>query len=79
MPVIDRIGQWRVLFYANDHAPKHVHMIIKGSNRGAKIWLHDASLASNSMLRQYEIKEAVHLVKQHQKVYEEAWDAFFSS
>jgi len=83
MPIIDRVESWRVFFYANDHLPKHVHVILKGENRGAKIWLHDVSLAKNSMLRQHELKTALSIVKQNQQAYKEAykeaWDEFFSN
>jgi len=77
MPVIDRIGAWRALFYANDHTPMHVHMILKGENRGAKIWLENISLAKNQMLRPHEIKEALRIVESNKDKYKEIWHGFF--
>ncbi|WP_422393891.1 DUF4160 domain-containing protein [Pseudomonas batumici] len=31
MPTIDRIDGYRVLYYSNDHAPAHVHVMNKDS------------------------------------------------
>jgi len=52
-------------------------MILKGENRGAKIWLENISLAKNQMLRPHEIKEALRIVESNKDKYKEVWHGFF--
>jgi len=77
MPVIDRIGAFRVLFYANDHEPMHVHVIVKGRDRGAKILLEKVTLSRNRYLTAQEIKQALEIVSDNRQKYMEAWNEFF--
>jgi len=79
MPVIDRDGPFRVLFYANDHEPPHVHIVVKGGNRGCKVWLNAADLSRNDNLTLQEVKKAIEMVKENRDKYLEAWHGFFSN
>jgi len=66
-----------VLFYANDHEPMHVHVIVKGRDRGAKILLEKVTLSRNRYLTAQEIKQALEIVSDNRQKYMEAWNEFF--
>lgn len=77
MPTVLRIGAYRFYFYSNEpNEPAHVH--IDKDNAMAKIWLHDISVAQSAGFASHELRELQRLVKEHQIILREAWDAYFT-
>ena len=75
MPIIDRLGKWRVLIYSREINRPHVHLILK-NRKGAKIWLvPDISLARNEGLSLRQLADAISVVERKKQEYLEAWHA----
>ena len=77
MPVIDRIDGWRIFFFSNEGGVPHVHVDVKGTGKGAKIWLKPVSVASNGGLNSAELRKVVNVVDENKEKYLEAWNEYF--
>ena len=75
MPTILRILGYRFYFYAMEgNEPPHVH-IDKGSGT-LKVWLDDLRVADSEGLKPAEIRAALKLAREHQKLLLKAWHEF---
>lgn len=75
MPTLLLYDGFKFFFYANEHEPKHVH-VMKGDDF-AKIELQTLKVVDNYM-KPKDIKKALLIVKNHQTEFEEKWDEFFN-
>lgn len=75
MPTLLNKDGFRFFFYANEHEPKHIH-IIKGEGF-AKIELGSLRVVQN-YLKPNELKKALELTKQHQESFERVWNEWFN-
>ena len=75
MPTILRILGYRFYFYAMEgNEPPHVH-IDKGAGT-LKVWLDDLRVADSEGLKPAEIRTALKLASEHQKLLKKAWHEF---
>jgi len=75
MPTLLLYDGFKFFFYANEHEPKHVH-VMKGDDF-AKIELQTLKIIDNYM-KPKDTKKALLIVKNHQTKFEEQWDEFFN-
>lgn len=78
MPVIDRVDGWRIFFFSNEGGTPHVHVDVKGTGKGAKIWLSPVSIASNGGMNAADMRKAAKIVKENRVKYLEAWNEYFN-
>ncbi len=74
MPTLLRKDGFKFFFYANEHEPKHVH-VMKGGGF-AKINLTTLVIVS-SCLSVGDLKKAVKITKEYREEFERRWDEFF--
>lgn len=76
MPTILRLSGYRLFFYSNERSePPHVH-----AERGdavAKLWLHDASIASAHGFRRSELAALQRMVTANRTLLEDRWNEHF--
>jgi len=65
----------KVLFYANEHEPKHIH--IMKSDGFAKIELENLKVVQN-YLKPKELKFVLKIVKKNRDDFERIWDEWFN-
>ncbi|MDM8523513.1 DUF4160 domain-containing protein [Desulfococcaceae bacterium HSG8] len=65
---------FKFFFYANEHEPKHIH-VMKGGNF-AKIELADLHVSKN-YLSPAELRKALAIVKNHREEFERRWYEYF--
>jgi len=75
MPTLLNINGFKFFFYANEHEPKHIHVIYAGDF--AKIELDELRVVNNFM-KPKELKKALILIGEHKEEFEKAWDEYFS-
>lgn len=75
MPTLLNEDGFRFFFYANEHEPKHIH-VIKGDGF-AKIELGSLRVVQN-YLKANDLKRALALTEQHQEAFERAWNEWFN-
>ena len=75
MPTLLTIDGFKFFFYANEHEPKHIH-IIKGGDF-AKIELVSLRIVHNYM-KPKDINKALALAATHKDEFERKWDEYFS-
>ena len=75
MPTLLIVNGFRFFFYANEHEPKHVH-IIKGDDF-VKIDLQTLKVSQNYM-KPMDLKQALLLVETHRQQFERQWDEHFN-
>lgn len=74
MPTLLTLNGFKFFFYANEHEPKHIHVL---KNEGfAKIELRSLRVVHSS-LKPKELKVALAIVVEHQKEFERRWDDWF--
>jgi hypothetical protein len=77
MPTVLRIGRFRFYFFSNERQdPPHIHVRAAGDQ--AKFWLSPPQLASNYGFALRELNEIERLVEQHESMFLEAWNEYFS-
>ena len=64
-----------VFFYANEHEPKHVHVV--NGDDFVKIELASLKVSQNYM-KPKDLKQALALVEVHRTQFERQWDEYFS-
>jgi hypothetical protein len=75
MPTLLFEQGFKFFFYANDHAPAHVH-IMKGD---AWVKIEIATLqVVMSNLKSQELKTCLALLEQHQDEFQEKWNEWFN-
>ena len=77
MPVILREKGYRFFFFSLEgREPAHIH-VEKGDSY-AKFWLSPVSVARSRGFRSYELTELLKIVREHQQLFKEKWDEYFS-
>ena len=77
MPTVTIIGPYRFHFYANENAePPHIH--VERDDKEAKYWLDPVRLESAGGMSKSDLRRVDKLVRQHQIMFLEAWNEFFS-
>ncbi len=74
MPTLLDKNGFKFFFYANEHEPKHIH-VMKNDNF-AKIELNDLKVVQN-YLKPKDLKFALEVVKEHKKEFERIWNEWF--
>ena len=78
MPVIERIGPYRVYFYSHDRGePPHVH--VDRDDKTAKFWLTPVVIAYNIGFRPKELRDIRRLVNEHAAEFLEVWNDNFGA
>lgn len=75
MPTLLNLNGFKFFFYANEHEPKHIHVM--KNNGFAKIHLANLKVVQ-SFLDPKELKAALKIVKEHQQEFERKWDEWFN-
>jgi len=71
MPTLLNLKGFKFFFYANEHEPKHVHVIYGGDF--AKIELVELRVV-NSYMKPKDIKKALQIITEHKDDFERKWD-----
>ncbi len=78
MPTVLRVGPYRFFFYSNEgHEPAHIH--VQRDRALAKFWLGPVALASSYRFSGRELRRIEALVTEHQALFLETWDGYFSA
>lgn len=75
MPTLLLLEGFKFFFYANEHEPKHIH-VMKGGDF-AKIELESLQVVKNYM-KPTDIKKALAIVAEHKDEFERKWDEYFT-
>jgi hypothetical protein len=75
MPTLLLQDGFKFFFYANEHEPKHIHVIKAGDF--AKIELATLRVVNNYM-KPNELKKALSIVELYRVQFEEQWDEYFN-
>ena len=75
MPTLLNQDGFKFFFYANEHEPKHVH-VMKGGDF-AEVELGTLRVVTNTF-KPPEIKRAVEIAKNHQTDFARKWDEYFN-
>jgi len=76
LPTLLKRDGFKFFFYANEHEPKHIH-VLKGDDF-AKIELTTLKV-TKSYMKMKDLKRALEIVKEYQKEFERRWDEWFYS
>ena len=75
MPTLLNQNGFKFFFYANEHEPKHIH-VIKGEGF-AKIGLDNLEVVQN-YLKPKELKVALEIIEENQSNFTRIWDEWFN-
>ncbi len=75
MPTLLIQNGFKFFFYANEHEPKHIHVIKAGDF--VKIELATLHVVNNHM-QPKDLKKALDIVKQHHTAFEVKWNEYFN-
>ena len=75
MPTLLDKNGFKFFFYANEHEPKHIHVM--KNDDFAKIELESIKVVQN-YLKPKDLKFALQVVKENKKEFERIWDEWFS-
>lgn len=75
MPTLLNLDGFKFFFYANEHEPKHVHVM--KDDDFAKINLEDFEVAK-SYLKPKDLKFALKIVKENKNEFERIWNEWFN-
>ncbi len=75
MPTLLRKLGFKFFFYANEHDPKHIH-VMKGDDF-AKVELEDLKVVKN-YLSAKDLKLALKIIEEHREEFERRWDEWFA-
>jgi hypothetical protein len=75
VPTLLKQNGFKFFFYANEHEPKHIH-IIKGEGF-AKVELETLKVTQN-FLKPKDLKIALEIIKQNQINFIRVWDEWFN-
>jgi len=74
MPTLLIKNGFKFFFYANEHLPKHIH-IMKGDNF-AKVDLETLKILKN-YFNKSELSRAIKIVEEYREYFIEKWDEYF--
>ncbi len=75
MPTLLNKNGFKFFFYANEHEPKHIH-VMKGEGF-AKIELENLKVVQN-YLKPKDLKFALETIKENANEFERIWDEWFN-
>lgn len=75
MPTLLREAGFRFFFYANEHEPKHIHVIY--GDDFAKIELGTLNV-TNCHMKPKDLKKALAIVEANQDEFGRKWDEYFN-
>ncbi len=75
MPTLLNQNGFKFFFYANEHEPKHIHVM--KDDDFAKIELENLKVVQN-YLKPKDLKFALQIVAKHKQKFERRWDEWFS-
>jgi hypothetical protein len=75
VPTLLNLEGFKFFFYANEHEPKHIHVVKAGDF--AKIELGTLRVVNNAFKPQ-DIKRALEIAGQHQSEFSRKWDEYFN-
>ena len=75
MPTLLNKNGFKFFFYANEHEPKHIH-VIKGEGF-AKVELASLKVVQN-YLKPKDLKIALEIIKENQSNFIRIWDEWFN-
>ena len=75
MPTLLLQDGFKFFFYANEHEPKHIHVM--KSDGFAKVELENLKVVQN-YLKPKDLKEAVEIIKENKNEFERIWDEWFN-
>jgi hypothetical protein len=74
LPTLLNQNGFKFFFYANEHEPKHIHVM---KNEGfAKIELANLNVVQN-YLKAKDLKEALEIIEENKSEFERRWDEWF--
>ncbi|HEX5329859.1 DUF4160 domain-containing protein [Sulfuricurvum sp.] len=75
MPTLLNLNGFKFFFYANEHEPKHIHVM---KNEGfAKVELESLTVVQN-YLKAKDLKVALEIIKENKNEFERMWDEWFN-
>lgn len=78
MPTVLKIKGYRFFFFSLEgNEPPHIH--IEHDDKVAKYWLTPVNLASSNGFRSHELSKVRLIVIEHQKLFLEKWNEYFSN
>ncbi|MDD2724638.1 MAG: DUF4160 domain-containing protein [Methylovulum sp.] len=75
MPTLLTVDGFKFFFYANEHEPKHIH-VMKGGDF-AKVELASMRVVQNCM-KPKDLKKALDIIADHKEEFARKWDDYFS-
>ena len=75
MPTLLNQNGFKFFFYANEHEPKHIHVM--KNNDFAKVELETLKVTKNYM-KSKDLKIALDIIKEHKNDFIRIWDEWFS-
>ena len=75
MPTLLNINGFKFFFYANEHEPKHIHVM--KNDEFAKVELENLKVVQN-YLKPKDLKFALEIIEQNKIEFERIWDEWFN-
>lgn len=75
MPTLLNLDGFKFFFYANEHEPKHIHVM--RSDGFAKVELENLKVVQ-SYLKPKDLKQALNIIKENKDNFERIWNEWFS-
>jgi hypothetical protein len=75
LPTLLNINGFKFFFYANEHEPKHIH--IMKNDEFAKVELDNLKVVQN-YLKPKDLKFALEIIEQNKIEFERIWDEWFN-
>ena len=75
MPTLLNQDGFKFFFYANEHAPKHIHVM--KNDAFAKIELENLGVIQN-YLKPKDLKRALEIIAENKNEFERVWDEWFN-
>ena len=78
MPVVLRVGAYRLFFYSNEGDPlEPVHIHVRRDRAIAKLWLNPVEIVDCIGFNMREQGEIIRIVRDHQRLIEDSWHDYF--
>ena len=75
MPTLLNKNGFKFFFYANEHEPKHIHVM--KNDEFAKVELENLRVVQN-YLKPKDLKFALEIIKEHQSDFTRIWNEWFN-
>jgi len=74
MPTVHRAGRFRIMIYANDHHPAHVHVICDGREIIINIGEAEATIREiDPGVKRSDVREALRIAVEQRETLLQAW------